>query len=547
MSLRFGCFLIVFSFITFISCKKDEEGIPIPDFAITSSSINGSTQIAPRGVNLKPVIVVKFNNGLNASTIDGGFSIKGYQGALDIVKGDSSVTITPATSLNYLTKYQVSVNISLKSKDNQNFQNEQLIDFYTEQDLSDKFPRISDEALMDSVQRRTFAYFWEFGHPVSGLARERNTSGDLVTSGGSGFGLMAIPVGVKRNFITRAEALERSIKIVNFLNEKTDKFHGAFPHWFSGTTGKVIPFSANDNGGDLVETSYLIAGLLTIRQYFDGQTAEEIKLRADINTIWEGVEWDWYRRGQQDVLYWHWSPDKEWALNLQISGWNEALITYIMAASSPTHGIPAEVYHKGWARNGGIRNNKPAYGINLPLGSGTGGPLFFEHYVYTSIDPNGLKDTYADYLEQATAHTLINRAYCIANPKKYYGYSAECWGLTAGDIPNGYTASSPDNDVSVITPTAALSSIPYTPVESMDAMRYFYYKLGNRLWGPMGFYDGFSLHNTWFANSTLAIDQGPIVVMIENHRSGLIWDLMMSVPEVEVGMKKLGFTSPHFN
>jgi len=546
MSIRFSGSLLFLLIITLVACKKEEGPSPVITFNIVSSTINGSGTTAPRGVNLTPTVIVRFDDALDQSTINGSFSINGYQGVLTIVAGDSSVSITPATALKYLTKYQVSVKTSLKSKRNVTLSNEQYIDFYTEQDLSDKFPRISDEALMDSVQRRTFAYFWEFGHPVSGLSRERNTSGDLVTSGGSGFGLMAIPVGVRRNFITRAEALERSVKIVNFLNEKADKFHGAFPHWLSGTTGKVIPFSANDNGGDLVETSYLIAGLLTIRQYFDGQSAEEIKLRADINTIWEGVEWDWYRKGQQDVLYWHWSPDKEWALNLQIRGWNEALITYILATSSPTHGIPAEVYHKGWARDGGIKNNKPAYGINLPLGNGTGGPLFFEHYVFTSIDPNGLKDSYADYSEQTKAHTLINRAYCIANPKKYYGYSSDCWGLTAGDINNGYTASSPDNDVSVITPTAALSSIPYTPEESMEAMRYFYYKLGNRLWGPMGFYDGFSLHNIWFANSTLAIDQGPIVIMIENHRSGLIWDLMMSTPEVRSGMQLLGFSSPHF-
>ncbi|HRP85811.1 MAG TPA: glucoamylase family protein, partial [Saprospiraceae bacterium] len=240
------------------------------------------------------------------------------------------------------------------------------------------------------------------------------------------------------------------------------------------------------------------------------------------------------------------SPDKGWSMNLPISGWNECLITYILAASSPAHGIPPEVYHRGWASNGGIVNNQQAYGINLPLGSGTGGPLFFEHYSFLGIDPRGLKDQYADYWEQVRAHTLINRAYCIANPRHYYGYGPECWGLTAGDVYNGYTASSPANDVSVIGPTAALSSMPYTPEESLDALHFFYYKLGDRLWGKMGFYDGFSLDRAWFAESTLAIDQGPIVIMIENYRTALIWNLLMKAPEIKAGMEKLGFESPHF-
>lgn len=547
MRVRTVLFYLIWTALLALSACKQDDPVDLPPFGIASTSFDGDIRQAPRGLELRPVITVRFTRAIDQATVEGGVKIQGYNGQYEVSSGDSSITIRPLSDLKYLTRYLLEVGITVKSADRQSLDNIAYLEFYTRMDDSDKLPRISDDALMDSVQRRTFTYFWDFAHPVSGLARERNTSGDLVTSGGSGFGLMAIPVAIGRGFITREEGLLRSVRIVDFLLHKAERFHGAYPHWLSGSTGSAIPFSANDNGADLVETSYLIAGLLTLREYFDRPDPAEQQLRADIDTIWHGVEWDWFRRNGQNVLYWHWSPDKDWIMNHQIAGWNECLITYILAACSPTHPITSEVYHNGWARNGGIRNNKPAYGINLPLGGGTGGPLFFEHYTFLGIDPFGLKDQYAGYEEQTRAHTLINRAHCIANPRSYYGYSAECWGLTAGDVYNGYTASSPDNDVSVITPTAALSSIPYTPQESLDAMRFFYYKLGDKLWGPMGFYDGFSLHRAWFATSTLAIDQGPVIVMIENYRTQMIWKLMMNALEIRTGMTALGFESPYFN
>jgi len=230
--------------------------------------------------------------------------------------------------------------------------------------------------------------------------------------------------------------------------------------------------------------------------------------------------------------------------NMQVNGWNEALITYVMAASSTTHTIPRAVYDNGWAMNGAMKNGKTFNGVTLPLGPDQGGPLFFAHYSFLGIDPNGLTDAYASYDVQNKAHAQINYNYCVANPKGNNGYSADCWGLTASDIQNGYTASSPTNDVGVIAPTAAISSLPYTPVQSMQALKFFYYKLGDKMWGQYGFYDAFNLTNVWFANSYLAIDQGPIIVMTENYRSGLLWNLFMSAPEVKAGLKKLGFTSP---
>lgn len=409
---------------------------------------------------------------------------------------------------------------------------------------------LTDEELLDLVQERTFQYFWDGAEPVSGMARERyhiggDFSRDIVTSGGSGFGIMGLIVGIERGYITRDEGVERLDQIVDFLSS-ADRFHGVWPHWLNGKTGRVQPFSELDNGGDLVETAFLIQGLLTAKQYLkDGNEAEQ-KIAEKINTLWLEVEWDWYRQGEQNVLYWHWSPNHGWAMNHAIRGYDEALIIYVLAAASPTHSIPAEVYHEGWARNGNIKANFTSYGYDLSLrhnGAGQfGGPLFWSHYSFLGLDPRNLEDEYANYWEHNVNHTLINRAYCISNPLGYEGYGENSWGLTASYSIDGYSAHSPYNDLGVITPTAALSSIPYTPEYSMDAMRYFYEEHGQKLFGKYGFYDAFSETENWFPDRYLAIDQGPIVVMIENYRSGLLWDLFMSNEDVQNGLDKLGFS-----
>lgn len=417
--------------------------------------------------------------------------------------------------------------------------------FVTSIDSTDKHPRISDEELLTKVQHASFNFFWEYKpYSASGLAHEgTDHAAQIATIGGSGFGIAAIPVAVERRFITRAQGLERMQKIVGFLSaETTDRFHGAFPHWIHGETGKALPFSTKDNGADLVETAFLMQGLLIARQYFSENSMEETALREAITSLYHAVEWNWFRRDGQNVLYWHWSPNYGWDMNHRIGGWDEGLIVYVLAAASPKYSIDLPVYTEGWAKNGALKNGKTFYEIKLPLGPDYGGPLFFSHYSFIGLNPKNLKDQYADYWEQNRNHTLINRQYCIANPKKHTGYSADCWGLTAGNIPDGYTASSPTNDVGTITPTAALSSMPYTPEESMQALHFFYYKLGDKTWNGSryGFYDGFDLNKNWISMNYLAIDQLPIVCMIENHRTGLLWNLFMSAPEAQAGLKKLG-------
>lgn len=498
------------------------------------------------GLPLNLGLAIRFSTALDEGSVQKAISVSGAATATDLrfTLGEDNrlLTITTEAPLKDFTKFELHISDGLKGVGGERFSGWSRV-FYTGADSEPKFPLISDDELLTLVQRQTFGYFWDFAHPASGMARERNTSGDLVTSGGSGFGIMALIVGIERNFISRNQGVERMEKIVGFL-ESTDRFHGAWSHWINGNTGAAMPFSANDNGGDLVETSLLMQGLLTFRQYLKTSVAEERALIDRINRLWETVEWDWYTRGGQNVLYWHWSPDKEWTMNLPIAGWNESLITYVLAAASPTYAVSKNVYTNGWARNGSMQNGSSYEGITLPLGPAYGGSLFFSQYSFLGIDPRGLSDQYANYWTQNVNHTLINQQYCIRNPLNFAGYGEACWGLTASDNHQGYSAHSPTNDLGVITPTAALSAFPYTPEESMEALKFFYYKIGDRLWGTYGFHDAFNITEGWVASSYLAIDQGPIITMIENYRTGLLWDLFMSAPEIKAGLDKLGFSSP---
>ncbi|MXV14266.1 glucoamylase family protein [Hufsiella ginkgonis] len=410
---------------------------------------------------------------------------------------------------------------------------------------------LTDSELLDLVQKQTFRYFWNFAHPTSGMARERSNSAyeygrETVTSGGTGFGIMAVIVAAERKWVARDSAARFLLKMVKFL-DKADSYHGVFPHWMNGETGRTIPFSRKDDGADLVETSYLFEGLLCARQYFSQDNPVENQLRGRINGLWNEVEWNWFTREGQEVLYWHWSPNNGWSMNFPIRGFNECMITYILAASGSNqkYEVNANVYHRGWAQSNFFKNGKTYFNYKLPLGFDYGGPLFFSQYTFMALDPNGLKDSYADYQEQTKNHTLINRAYCLENPKKFKGYGENCWGLTASDSWVGYAAHSPSEDLGVISPTAALSSFPYTPEYSMQALKHFYFDLGDKIWSEYGFVDAFSEEKNWYAKSHLAIDQGPIIVMIENYRSGLLWKLFMNAPEVKNGLKKLGFTSPY--
>lgn len=406
---------------------------------------------------------------------------------------------------------------------------------------------MTEDELLTSVQQATLRYFWEYGHPVSGLARERKGSGDTCTSGGTGFGMMAIMVGVERGLIGRTEAVQRLLKMVRFLQEKASRYHGAWSHWLSGRTGKTIPFSRYDDGGDIVETAYLVEGMLTVRQYFGRDNKIEKELRERIRQLWLEVEWDWYLQEQDSKqLYWHWSPKYGWKKNHKIGGhFNECMIVYLLAIASPSHPIPADCYYEGWCGQPPTEyvNGNIYYGYKQWVGWPKGGPLFFTHYSFLGFDPRGKRDKYCNYFENNRNISLINRAHCRENPNNHKGYSNLVWGLTASDTPGGYKAHEPRRDNGTITPSAALSAMPYVPEESIATLKHFYYELGDRLWGEFGFRDAFNLDKNWFAESYLAIDQGPIVCMIENYRTGLCWNMFMSNPEIRVMLNKIGWKS----
>jgi hypothetical protein len=534
---------------------KSSQGTIFPGAEFTFETMNGTGEVVSavlnsrelesqrilRGVTYNTIsLELTFSEAIRSQNTENIIRITPVLDAEYSVSSDSkTVTIKSKEELDYYRHYYINISSDLAFENDFEFESFNRR-FQTGLNPEHKFPEISDDQLLDNIQEATFNYFWDFAHPVSGLARERNTSGDTVTIGGSGFGLKAILVGIHRGFISKSQGIERLHTIVDFL-ASADRFHGVWPHWMHGATGRTIPFSEFDDGGDLVETAFMAQGLITVREFLNDGVQQEAELINKINGLLDTIEWDWYTRDGQDVLYWHWSENHEWRMNMPIRGYNEALIVYLLAASSKNHAIEPDVYHQGWARSGNIINGQSFYGIPLPVGYDYGGPLFFAHYSFLGLDPRNLSDRYASYWEQNINHTLINREHSIVNPNNFIGYSSESWGLTASDNFEGYLAHEPTRDNGTITPTAAISSIPYTPEESMDAIRHFYYVLGDKLWGEYGFHDAFNPTEGWWADSYLAIDQGPIIIMIENHRTGLLWDLFMQAPEVQEALDSLDF------
>ncbi len=405
---------------------------------------------------------------------------------------------------------------------------------------------MTDDQILTMVQEASFRYYWEADEPYSGMTRESQPGNDdMVALGASGFGVMAVTVGAERGFITRQQAIDRLLKITNFLAH-ADRFHGAWPHFLDGRTGHVMPvFGMYDDGADLVETSFMMEGLLAARQYFkdDGPSGQELFDR--ITRLWEAVDWDWFRATpKRDALYWHWSPDYSFYIANRLTGWNEVMITYLDAIASSTHPIPASDYYSGWAGESGGNhyvNGKRYYGITLPVGGGTGGPLFFTDYSFMGLDPHMFHDRFTNYFDQNRNQALINQAYCIHDPNHWKGYGAGTWGLTAVDGPHGYVPyePTPDLDDGTIAPTGAISAMPYTPQASMAALLHFYRDLGARVWSIYGFRDAFNVQKNWYSGITMGLNQAPMAVMIENYRTGLIWKLFMSNPEIQVMLKKI--------
>ncbi len=419
----------------------------------------------------------------------------------------------------------------------------------------------SDSQITEMVKKDALKYFWDFAQSNSRLARERyhtdNPSDDAntVTTGGSGFGLMTILVGIKNGYVSQADAVSRLTTALDFL-QTANRFHGAWPHWMNGTSGNVIPFGdpalTKDNGGDLVETAFLAQGLICVREYFKNSTnSAELALAQKADDLWKGIEWNWYTKGE-NALYWHWSPNYDFQMNMKLQGFDETLITYVLAAASPTYSINKAVYQNGWARNGSIKTSGSQFGIPLVVNhngaTGTVGPMFWSHYSFLGLDPRGLSDDYVNYGDATTNHAKVMFQYCVSNPKGWQGYNSKSWGLTASysrntDGTTGYSAHQPNNDLGIISPTAAISNMPYTPTESMDFLRFLYNENYSKYVGVAGPYDAYSIQYNWVTPRYLAIDQGTIAPMVENYQSQFLWKLFMNAPDVRQGLVKLGFHS----
>lgn len=417
----------------------------------------------------------------------------------------------------------------------------------------------TDDELLDMVQRACFEYYWTGAHPNAGMGLEVTPGDrDLVAVGGSGFGVSALVVAAERGFVTRTQAAERLLKIVRFL-EKADRFHGVWPHFLDGRTGKVWPlFGKYDNGADLVETAFLMQGLLTARHYFSADNDTEREIRETITRLWREVEWDWFRKTPDgEMLYWHWSPDHEWHISHPLVGWNETMIVYLLAIASPTHPVPASLYHTGWASQSALAvdyrhrwgrttdgdhytNGHTYYGHKLDVGVGTGGDLFFAQFSFLGFDPRGISDRYTNYFHNNRQLALVNRGYCVENPRNRKGYGPDCWGLSAG-INSGGGKPQERDDSGTICISAALGVMPYTPEESMAVLRHLYRDLGPQTWGVYGFHDGFNQTTDWYDEFYMALNQAQIVVGIDNHRTGLCWQHFMANAEMAPMLQAVGF------
>lgn len=402
---------------------------------------------------------------------------------------------------------------------------------------------LNRDGLLTEMQRAGFDYFYLFGHPISGLARaSARRDPDVCAIGASGMGFFNLGVGVERGFITRHEGADQALKELTFLSEKAERFHGAFPHFINGRTGKVIPFTKYDDGADLVETGFLMEGVLFAREYFSSPDPEEVEIRKLADDLWRDVEWDWFvdKTGPIPALIWHWSPHYGWKQNLHIIGFNECQIIYVLALASPTHPIAPRCYWDGW-ESGDYGLEHTEFGIHLDLGSRpvTGPPLFVTHFSYLGLDPHQIWFRGRTYFDQFKDFCRVQVRYAESRSNVYKGYGP-LWGITSSAGPDGYKPFAPGiRDTGTLAPTAAIASMPYVPDASIACLLEMYQNYGSELWGPFGFYDSFNLSRNWVSKTYLCIDEGPIAPMIENYRSGMCWKVFMKSKEIPPVLKLL--------
>jgi hypothetical protein len=404
-------------------------------------------------------------------------------------------------------------------------------------------PRVlGDEAFLELVQHTAFDYFWYEVNPKNGLIKDRSSNPSLSSIAAVGFGLSALTVGIDRGWISREAGRHRVLTTLTFLanipqgpEPDAGGYKGFYYHFLDMHTGR----RAWDTELSTIDTALLLGGVLHVRQYFNQPDAAEARIRTLADTLYQRVEWPWMQVRSAKICH-GWEPERGF-LPYDWGGYNEAMILYLLALGSPTFPVKADAW-SAWTSSYAWESHYGHEFVTFP-------PLFGHQYSHVWVDFRNTQDAYMrekglDYFENSRRATLANRAYAIANPLGWDDYSNNVWGLTASDIPKSYLARGAppaENDDGTITPTAIGGSFAFTPHESLAALRHIYSTYRTQIWGPYGFKDAFNPSMKWFASDYLGIDQGPIVLMIENYRTDRIWDAFMQHAAIQHGLKRAGF------
>lgn len=403
----------------------------------------------------------------------------------------------------------------------------------------------SDDEFLDYVQQTSFDYFWYLANPTNGMVADRSTPTSPCSIAAVGFGLTCIGIGIDHGWISRTQGVARVLTTLNtFLNgpqgtnaSGTIGYKGWFYHFLDMNTALRSPASELSS----IDTALLLAGILHAKQYFDGTNTDEISIRTKADAIFNRVDWNWMAQGT-NVISMGWFPSGSFIANNWI-GYNEGMILYILGLGAATNPLPASAWSR-WTSGYAWATNYGQAFVTFP-------PLFGHQYSHCWIDFRHNADAYMNsknstYFQNSRRATLAQRSYCIANPLNRVGYSSNVWGLTACDGPSGYgTHGAPpaENDDGTIAPTAAGGSMAFAPEYALPALRHFYTQFRFRIWTAYGFRDAFNLGAQWYASDTLGIDQGPIVVMIENYRTQRVWRRFMQNEEVQRGLQRAGFVA----
>lgn len=411
----------------------------------------------------------------------------------------------------------------------------------------------SDAEFLEYLQRACFGFFWYEANPTNGLIRDRSTVSSPCSIAAVGFGLTAIAVGIDHGWITRAQGRERVRQTLQTFWEKPQGTNaggvighrGWFYHFLDMTTATRTWTCELSS----IDTALLLAGVLYARQYFTNAEPDEAAIRALADALVNRVDWDWMRNGQ-DALSMGWKPESGF-LGSRWVGYNEAMILYLLGLGAATNPLPPTSW-TAWTSSYQWRTNYGQRYVPFP-------PLFGHQYSHCWVDFRHVADTYmrgkeSTYFANSRRATLAQRAYCIANPGGFAGYGSNVWGLTACDGPGtggyaGYTARGappPQNDDGTIAPTAVGGSVPFAPEVCVPTLRHFYERSRTNLWTGYGFRDAFNLTAGWWDPDVLGIDQGPIVLMIENHRTQRVWKRFTPAPEIQRGLARAGFTNVAF-